>query len=99
MSDLGNLRVQPGMQPGLNEGARKVGAGSQDFGDLIKKAINHVSDMETKADQSVERLLKGEAGVHETMMAIQKADISMRLLLQVRNKVMEAYREVMRMSF
>jgi flagellar hook-basal body complex protein FliE len=41
----------------------------------------------------------GKAGIHETMIALQKADISLRLLLQIRNKAMDAYREVMRMQF
>jgi flagellar hook-basal body complex protein FliE len=38
-------------------------------------------------------------GIHEGMLAISKADISLRLLLQVRNKVLEAYREISRMGF
>ena len=55
--------------------------------------------MEIEADQSVEQLMKGQVGIHETMIALQKANISLRLLLQVRNKAMDAYREVMRMQF
>ena len=96
---MGNLRVQHNMQPGPYQGDRKTRTGSPGFGDVIKQAIKRVSDMQIEADQSVEQLLKGETGIHETMIAGQKADISLRLLLQVRNKVMDAYREVMRMQF
>jgi len=96
---MGDLKIQHGMQPGLYQGDRKTRTSSRGFGDVIKQAIKRVSDMQIRADQSVEQLLKGETGIHETMIAGQKADISLRLLLQVRNKVMDAYREVMRMQF
>ena len=96
---MDDLRIQDNMQLGLYEGDRKTRTNSRGFGSVIKQAIERVSDMQTRADQSVERLLKGEAGIHETMIAGQKADISLRLLLQIRNKVMDAYREVMRMQF
>jgi flagellar hook-basal body complex protein FliE len=96
---MGDLKIQHGMQPGLYQGDRKTRTSSRGFGDVIKQAIKRVSDMQIRADQSVEQLLKGETGIHETMIASQKADISLRLLLQVRNKVMDAYREVMRMQF
>jgi len=96
---VSDLKIQHGIQPDLYQGDRKTRTGRKNFGDVIKQAIKQVNDMEIQADQSIEQLLKGEAGVHETMMAVQKADISLRLLLQVRNKVMDAYREIMRMQF
>ncbi|MBW1676979.1 MAG: flagellar hook-basal body complex protein FliE [Deltaproteobacteria bacterium] len=96
---MADLRIQGNMQPGLYQGHRKTRTNSQGFGDVIKQAIKRVSDMQLRADQSVEQLLKGETGIHETMIALQKAGISFRLLLQARNKVMDAYREVMRMQF
>ena len=96
---MGDLKIQHGMQPGLYQGDRKTRTSSRGFGDVIKQAIKRVSDMQIQADQSAEQLLKGKTGIHETMIAGQKADISLRLLLQVRNKVIDAYREVMRMQF
>lgn len=69
------------------------------FGNVIKSAIDNVSGMEKDADKSILNLLQGKEEVHTTMIALQKADISMRLLLSVRNKVIEAYREIMRMQF
>ena len=73
--------------------------GIADFENVIKTAINKVDQLEKDADQSIVALLQGEGDVHETMLAIQKADISMRMLLTVRNKVIEAYREIMNMQF
>jgi len=96
---MDDLRVQDNIQLSLYQGDRKNGTASPGFGDVIKQAIQRVNDMEIRADQSIEQLLKGETGIHETMIALQKADISFRLLLQVRNKVMDAYREIMRMQF
>jgi len=69
------------------------------FGNVIKSAIDNVSGMEKDADKSILNLLQGKEEIHTTMIALQKADMSMRMLLSVRNKVIEAYREIMRMQF
>jgi len=71
----------------------------QGFGDIIRGAVEKVNKLEAEADQSIGDLLQGKADIHETMIALQKSDISMRTFLAVRNKVIEAYREIMRMQF
>ncbi|MBW1739594.1 MAG: flagellar hook-basal body complex protein FliE [Deltaproteobacteria bacterium] len=96
---MSDLRVLDKLHVGRSPADRKNRTSPGNFGDVIKQAIKHVSDMEIRADQSIEQLLKGETGIHETMIALQKSDISLRLFLQVRNKVMDAYREIMRMQF
>ena len=53
--------------------------------------------MQAQANQSAQELMQGKTGIHETMLELQKADISLRVLLQIRNKVIEAYREIMHM--
>jgi flagellar hook-basal body complex protein FliE len=70
-----------------------------DFGKVIKGAIEKVDRLEKEADRSVIDLLQGKASIHETMIALQKADMSMQLLLNIRNKVIESYREIMHMQF
>ncbi len=77
---------------GKNEKQQGVG-----FAGAIKNAIYRVSDMQAQANQSVQELMQGKTGIHDTMIELQKADISLRVLLQVRNKVIEAYKEIMRM--
>lgn len=96
MSDLriGNLRQAP-IQ--LNENQKQ--ASTLEFGKVIKGAIERVDRMDKAADKSIMDLLQGKADIHETMIALQKADISMRLLLAIRNKAVEAYKEITRMSF
>lgn len=69
------------------------------FGKVIKGAINKVNELERDSDRSIMELLNGKQDIHETMINLQKTDISMRLLLTIRNKAVEAYREIMHMSF
>jgi flagellar hook-basal body complex protein FliE len=78
-------------------GPRQPAAGG--FGKMLGDAIAQVNQNQLQADQAVEKLQTGEArNIHEVMIALEKADISMRLMVQMRNKVIEAYQEVMRMQ-
>jgi flagellar hook-basal body complex protein FliE len=91
---IGNLRQAP-IQ--LNKNQKQ--AITSEFGKVIKGAIDRVDGMDKEADKSIMDLLKGKADIHETMIALQKADISMRLLLAIRNKAIEAYKEITHMQF
>ena len=69
------------------------------FADALKESMNDVNNMQNKAHTAMEELSTGKNNnLHETMIAIQKAEISFKMLAQVRNKVVSAYQEVMRMS-
>lgn len=70
-----------------------------DFSGALKGAINKVNKLEKDSNKSIVELLQGKGNIPETMISLQKADISMKLLLSVRNKVLEAYREIMHMQF
>ncbi len=96
MSDLriGNLRQAP-IQ--LNKNQKQEN--TSEFGKVIKGAIDRVESMDKEADKSIMDLLKGKADIHETMIAMQKAEISMRLFLAIRNKAIEAYKEIIHMQF
>lgn len=70
-----------------------------DFADQLKEAINSTNEAQVKADQAVEQLHSGQgANLHEVMISLEKADISMRLFVQLRNKAVDAYQEIMRMN-
>ena len=77
------------------------GAGSNPtlgFGKLMEEMVGKVNDLQGKADQSIQSLATGESkGLHEVMLAVEKASISFQMLTQVRNKAVEAYQEIMRM--
>jgi flagellar hook-basal body complex protein FliE len=70
-----------------------------EFGKVIKGAVDRVNGLERDANNSIVDLLKGKTDIHETMINLQKVDISMRLLLTIRNKAVEAYKEIIHMNF
>ncbi len=68
------------------------------FAKRVKAAIEDVNLKQHQADTAIEQVINGDLGIHEGMMALGKADTSLRLLTQVRGKVMDAYKEVIRMQ-
>jgi flagellar hook-basal body complex protein FliE len=72
---------------------------SEGFGKVIKGAIDRVNELEKNSNRSIMELLNGKKDIHETMINLQKTDISMRMLLTIRNKAVDAYREIMHMNF
>lgn len=68
------------------------------FGKFLEEMVSKVNQQQTSADQSIQSLATGESkGLHEVMLAVEKASISFQMLTQVRNKAVEAYQEIMRM--
>lgn len=67
------------------------------FGDELSAAIQSVDAQSQVANAESEKLAEGGGNIHETALALEKADVSMRLLLKARNKVVEAYQELSRM--
>jgi flagellar hook-basal body complex protein FliE len=96
---MNGLKIENLQQVALKNNANIKSGTQTEFGQVIKGAVDRVNGLEREANQSIVDLLKGEADIHETMINLQKVDISMRLLLKIRNKAVEAYREVMRMQF
>lgn len=86
-----------GLDSGLNA-SQKTG-GANEFGNMLSDMIRNVESANKDADTAVQGLLTGEAqDLHSVMLAVHKADLSLRLALEVRNKLMDAYHEVMRMT-
>jgi flagellar hook-basal body complex protein FliE len=70
------------------------------FGKIVAQAIDDVNTKLTEAGKSVEALTTGaNKDIHGTMISMEKASISLQLLSNVRNKIIDAYKEVQRMSF
>ncbi len=78
--------------------ARKIQKRDLSFAKRVKSAVEDVNLKQHQADTAIEQVINGELGVHEGMLALGKADTSLRLLTQVRGKVMEAYKEIIRMQ-
>jgi flagellar hook-basal body complex protein FliE len=69
------------------------------FASVLGQAINQVNQDVMAGEKAVQNYVSGrEASLHSTMIALEKADISFRLMMQVRNKLTDAYNEIMRTS-
>jgi flagellar hook-basal body complex protein FliE len=94
ISGLGSL---PQMQtPGVSSGSGKEGG----FGAVLKNAIDQVEGLHVDAQNEMAQVVEGgRDDVHNVMIAMEKADVAFQLMMQVRNKIVNAYQEVSRMQF
>ncbi|MBU8849548.1 MAG: flagellar hook-basal body complex protein FliE [Desulfobacterales bacterium] len=77
----------------------KVGEGEGSFGNLLKNKIEEINKLKLDANSAIEKVELSDSGsIHEAIIAMEKASISFKTMLQVRNKMLEAYQEVMRMQ-
>ena len=92
-----NPAIGPISLPPLPRGVESI-QGKTDqpsFKEFMLEAIDHVNSMQHDADQVVEHLMTGgDANVAEVMTAVQKADLSFRMMMQLRNKLVQAYQEI-----
>jgi len=69
------------------------------FQETLTGFIKNVNDLQGEAGRSIERLLTGEIkDVHDVMIAVEKAGTSFELMMEIRNKMIEAYHEILRMQ-
>jgi len=82
----GTTTSSPAVQPG------------KDFKSILLNSLEEVNKLQSEADQGVQKLLTGESeNVAEVMAAVNKAGIAFDLLMEVRNKLTESYREIQQM--
>jgi len=82
------------MAPSASEGVE----GS--FGDTLQNAISQVDQLDKDSSTQVTQLLKGDRqDLHNVMIAVEKADVAFELMMQVRNKIVNAYQEVSKLQF
>lgn len=75
-------------------------ADESNFADSLKLTIDQVQGSQNDAQGQVTELLNGNgADLHRAMIAVEKADLSFQLMMQVRNKIVAAYQEVSRLQF
>jgi flagellar hook-basal body complex protein FliE len=97
MQDI-SIKNQFQPQAGLNLTGEKAAQPPKiSFGELLQQSINQVSRLEHEADASINDLATGkQTDIHQTMIAVEKAEVSFELLMQIRNKVIAAYESIMR---
>ena len=91
IGNQGIFPLQPKIEPDVKEG-------SETFSDTLKKFVEDVNTLQNQASDSIEKLGTGEiTNVHQVMIAVEKAGTAMDFMLEIRNKIVEAYQEIMRM--
>lgn len=97
-----NINSLPNIQPISNNIASsgKVASGSKtNFSDVINEALDKVNNLQVESSQMTDDFLTGKSdNIHSVIIAGSKADLALQMTLQVRNKVMEAYKEIMNMQ-
>ena len=77
------------------KGVEKAGAS---FTDTLGKAVGELDKLQGEADQQARLVADGAGNLHEVAISLEKADVAMRLAMKVRNKIVDAYNEIMRMG-
>jgi flagellar hook-basal body complex protein FliE len=76
-----------------------TGESGNTFSAILRDSVDKVNVDQVQADHAIKELVAGRSkNIHETMLTVEKADASMKLMMQVRNKILDAYREIMRMQ-
>ena len=94
-----NSQFSP-IRPVAPEGAPRLDTpgGGKDFKSVLLDSLGEVNRLQTEADQGVQRLITGETdNVAEVMAAVNKAGIAFDLLMEIRNKLNDAYQEIQQM--
>jgi len=108
MDGIGSLALQQMQRTGetspleVVRGGNAVGGAERtsgsSFADVLGQAVKAVDAQQIEADQQSANLAMGGGNLHETAIALEKADVAMRVATKVRNKLVEAYQDVMKMS-
>ncbi len=69
------------------------------FKEILTNLVDKVNNLENNADQSIQKLVTGEIdNIHQVMIAVEEADLAFRMMMEIRNKLVEAYQQIMRMQ-
>jgi flagellar hook-basal body complex protein FliE len=94
---ISGIGPAPAITPAPPSSAADASSGAT-FGDALKQLLGPVEQSQGVANQAIGQMLDGTGDVHEAVIAMQKADTMFQLTVQIRNKLVQAYEDVMRMS-
>jgi flagellar hook-basal body complex protein FliE len=94
--NIKNVLSGPVGKPGPYQ--RVSGDPLSDFRTALSESIHDVNKLLGQADEKAQEMALGQGDIHQAMMAMEEANISLRMLIQVRNKIVAAYEEIMRMQ-
>jgi flagellar hook-basal body complex protein FliE len=91
--------IQPGTIPSPGAGPQVAGAAEKGFGEFLVESLQKVDALQEDADAAVAQIAEGQGlGIQEAMVAIEKTDVAFKLMMEVREKILEAYQDIMRMQ-
>jgi len=99
MSSIEGIKAAiAGIKPAGNTQGVSKPEGKGGFADMLTNSIKEIDKMQQHADEQIQGMVTGKDGVtpHDAMIALEKADISFRLMNSIRSKIVRAYEEVMR---
>lgn len=95
---INSINELPQLVPDINH-TGSASKGDAGFGKLLSSMVDQVNETQIAGDKAIENLQSGRAQhLHEVMIAVEQADISLRMAVQIRNKALTAYEEIMRMQ-
>jgi flagellar hook-basal body complex protein FliE len=97
------MPIGPGPMHDTNKIAQKLDKSVQkdgaSFQETVSKYVNEVNDLQLKAGESIENFATGKVeNLHEVMIAMSKAEVSFKFMMETRNKLVDAYNEIMKMQ-
>lgn len=103
---MSDISIETGLKsilgPGINSSQAKGSKpteGGKSFGEVLGESLKEVNNLQIEADKAIEDFATGQTkNVHETMIALNKADTAFKMTMQVKNKIVEAYQEIIRMQ-
>jgi flagellar hook-basal body complex protein FliE len=95
IENIGNIGTSEITNNKISSTAAKAGGNA--FAQKLQSALNDVNEMQVKSDKAMSDIATGQVkDLHQAALAIDKAEISMKLMLEVRNKALSAYKEISR---
>ena len=95
MAPINGLPLPPPAMPTLVSPQHNQAEGGQPFKNVLLEALDQVNTMQTQANEAVNQLVTGgDVNPAEVLTTLQKADMSFRMMLQIRNKLVQAYQEI-----
>lgn len=97
--EAGQFKANQSSQSQMPKVETLSSSGEASFADTLKNAINEVNELQQVSNKKMQDLSVGRTdNVADVMITAEKADIAMRVMVQVRNKIIDAYNEIMRMQ-
>ncbi len=95
-------RIQSILQqqaPQEKQRTQEIPADQESFKEALEKITKDVNNLQKNAEESAQKLVSGDVeNIHQVMVAMEEANTSFRLMMEMRNKIMEAYKEIMKMQ-